>query len=211
MSKVAKQNIVIIDYGMGNIGSIRNMLQYLGEKSVVSSDPEVIKTADKLILPGVGHFDRAMDNIDRFSLKEVINEMALVKKVPFLGICLGMQLMCKSSEEGSSPGLSLVNARVNKFIFSDDIKLKVPHMGWNYLESCKESKVLVGLNEQSRFYFVHSYFVECSVDSDVLTRTTYGHSFASAFESGNLVGVQFHPEKSHRFGISLFKNFLTNF
>jgi imidazole glycerol-phosphate synthase subunit HisH len=208
---MANQNIVIIDYGMGNIGSIRNMLQYLGEKVRVSSDPEVIKQANKLILPGVGHFDRAMENIEKFSLREVISEMALVRKVPFLGICLGMQLMCNSSEEGTLPGLSLVNAQVRKYVFPEEIRLKVPHMSWNYIQQCKESNLLTGLDEKSRFYFVHSYFVDCELESDILTRTTYGHPFVSAFESGNLVGVQFHPEKSHKYGISLFKNFLTSF
>ncbi len=207
----SSQRIVIIDYGMGNVGSINNMLKYLGARAVISADHDVIKTADKLILPGVGHFDRAMDNISTKKLVEVLTEMALVKRVPFLGICLGMQLMCNSSEEGSAKGLGFVDAAVKKFNFSDNKELKIPHMGWNYIKPNKTSNLLIGLEENSRFYFVHSYFVDCVNPEDKLTTTQYGHDFVSAFEHNNLIGVQFHPEKSHRFGISLFKNFLSSY
>lgn len=202
------QNIVVIDYGMGNVGSICNMLKYLGAKAIISNDYTIIKNADKLILPGVGHFDRAMENITMQSLLDVIHEMAHDKKKPFLGICLGMQLMCNASEEGTKAGLKLVNADVKRFNFPDNKDLKIPHMGWNFIEPIKKSKIINGFDEQSRFYFVHSYFVECADENDVLTKTTYGNSFVSSFEHENLIGVQFHPEKSHRFGITLFKNFL---
>lgn len=201
------QNIVIIDYGMGNVGSINNMLKYLGAKATISNDHATIKNADKLILPGVGHFDRAMENISRQSLLGIIKEMALEKKIPFLGICLGMQLMCNASEEGKSAGLKLVNAEVRRFNFPDNNDLKIPHMGWNYIEPQKQSKILDGLDEHSRFYFVHSFFVDCAHDNDILTRTTYGNPFVSSFEHENLIGVQFHPEKSHRYGMQLLKNF----
>jgi glutamine amidotransferase len=204
----SSQNIVIIDYGMGNVGSISNMLKYLGAKVTISSDYATIKNADKLILPGVGHFDRAMENISQQSLLEVIHEMALNKNKPFLGICLGMQLMCDTSEEGKSDGLKLVKAAVKRFRFPDNKDLKIPHMGWNYIQPQKQSNILKDLDEQSRFYFVHSYFVDCANDDDILTSTTYGKRFVSSFEYKNLIGVQFHPEKSHRFGINLFKNFL---
>ena len=207
----SSQNIVIIDYGMGNLGSIVNMLKYLGGKAVVSNDYTVIKGADKLILPGVGHFDRAMENISKHKLHELITEMAMDRKKPFLGICLGMQLMCKSSEEGKSSGLGLIDAAVKRFHFSENKELKIPHMGWNYIQPQKQSHILQGLDEKSRFYFVHSYFVECSGRPDVLTETIYGKPFVSSFEHNNLIGVQFHPEKSHRFGISLFKNFLQHY
>jgi glutamine amidotransferase len=202
------QNIVVIDYGMGNIGSIINMFKFLGVQAKVSSDKETISRADKLVLPGVGHFDKAMENIGKLSLLDTIQDMALLRKVPFLGICLGMQLMCKRSDEGVLPGLSLINAEVNKFVFPFHSKLKVPHMGWNYVDVKKQSEVLEGIDNQSRFYFVHSYFVSCNSDSDVLTKTTYDSPFVSAFERDNLIGVQFHPEKSHRYGITLFKNFI---
>lgn len=207
----SSQRIVIIDYGMGNVGSINNMLKYLGARAVISADHAVIKTADKLILPGVGHFDRAMENINNKMLVDVLAEMALTKRVPFLGICLGMQLMCNSSEEGSAKGLGFVDAAVKKFNFPDNNELKIPHMGWNYITPCKASKLLIGLEEKSRFYFVHSYFVDCADAGDKLTTTQYGHDFVSAFEHENLIGVQFHPEKSHRFGITLFKNFLSSY
>ena len=203
------QKIVIVDYGMGNLGSIQNMIKYLGHKAQVSNNEEDILSADKLILPGVGHFDRAMNNINSLGLKPVLVEMALNRKVPFLGICLGMQLMCQSSEEGNELGLQLIDAQVRRFSFDKEVKLKVPHMGWNTINVQKDATVLKGLSNESRFYFVHSYFVSCSKNPDVMTTTDYGHSFVSSFESGNVIGVQFHPEKSHKYGIQLFKNFLT--
>lgn len=204
----SSQNIVIIDYGMGNVGSISNMIKYLGAKAIVSNEYNVIKSADKLILPGVGHFDRAMENIAKHSLLDVINEMALEKKKPFLGICLGMQLMCNSSEEGRTEGLRLVNAVVKRFDFPENRELKIPHMGWNYIQPRKQSTILNGLDDKSRFYFVHSYYVDCANEIDMLTETSYGRTFVSSFEHNNLIGVQFHPEKSHRFGMKIFKNFL---
>jgi glutamine amidotransferase len=205
------QKIVIIDYGMGNIGSIENMLRYLGVKAIVSSDIDVILNADKIILPGVGNFDRAMKNIADLGLIDVLKEMALVKKKPFLGICLGMQIMCESSEEGVLPGLSFIQAKVKKFDFDPASKLKVPHMGWNKIIINKSSDILNGLDDNSRFYFVHSYFVKCQNEIDILTQTTYGFNFVSSFQVDNLIGAQFHPEKSHRFGVTLFKNFLEKY
>lgn len=205
------QKVIIIDYGMGNIGSIDNMLKYLGVKAVISSDVNVISSADKIILPGVGHFDRAMININNLGLVDVLKEMALVKKKPFLGICLGMQIMCESSDEGVLPGLSFVQAEVKKFDFGSDSKLKVPHMGWNKTHINKSSNILDGLDDNSRFYFVHSYFVKCQNEIDILTKTTHGLDFVSSFEVDNLVGAQFHPEKSHRFGVNLFRNFLEKY
>jgi len=202
------QKIVVVDYGMGNIGSIQNMLKYLGAKAVVSSDIVTISKADKIILPGVGHFDRAMRNIENLGLTTILAEMAMVQKKPFLGICLGMQIMCQSSEEGTMPGLSFVEARVNKFDFGNDSNLKIPHMGWNKVSIEKKSSILDGLDDSSRFYFVHSYFVSCKNGGDILTKTSYGLDFVSSFQVDNLIGVQFHPEKSHRFGVNLFKNFL---
>jgi glutamine amidotransferase len=205
------QKVVIIDYGMGNIGSIDNMLKYLGVKAVISSDVNIISNADKIILPGVGHFDLAMSNIKSLGLINVLNEMALVKKKPFLGICLGMQIMCESSDEGILPGLSFVKAQVKKFDFGSDSKLKVPHMGWNKINISKTSNILFGLDNNSRFYFVHSFFVKCNNEIDILTKTTHGFDFVSSFEVDNLIGAQFHPEKSHRFGVSLFRNFLEKY
>lgn len=201
------QKVVIIDYGMGNIGSIVNMFNFLGIKPIVTNDEQIIKGADKIVLPGVGHFDKAMNNIHSFNLKDTIYHMSVHKQKPFLGICLGMQIMCETSEEGSSAGLSLIQADVRKFRFDMDSGLKIPHMGWNEIQTQKESMIL-DQTVNSRFYFVHSFYVACKDRTDVSASTEYGHAFVSAFERENLMGVQFHPEKSHRFGIQLFKNFL---
>ena len=206
------KKIVVIDYGMGNLGSIANMLKYLGATAVISADKSVIERADKLILPGVGHFDRAMNNINQLGLLDVIRFKALEQKTPMMGICLGMQIMCNSSEEGIVKGLSLIDASAKKFSFEKSQNLKVPHMGWNKVQLINQSSLITnGLTQEARFYFVHSYFVECKNEADILTKSTYGHSFDSAFEKDNIVGVQFHPEKSHKYGITLFRNFIENF
>lgn len=204
-------SIVIIDYGMGNIGSIANMIKFVGAKSIVTSDKKVIEKASKIILPGVGHFDRAMQNIQQLDLQDVITYKATEEKIPFLGICLGMQLMCNRSEEGDLNGLKLIDAEVLHFKFDDDSQLKIPHMGWNSIIVNKKAPILDDLDDESRFYFVHSYFVKCNSTKDTLTYTNYGGKFTSAFSSGNLIGAQFHPEKSHKFGVKLFKNFIEKY
>lgn len=204
----SKQSIVIIDYGMGNIGSICNMFKYIGVSVLVSSDIKTIESADKLVLPGVGRFDEAMQNINSLGINQSIRDKVLTQKTPILGICLGMQIMCKSSEEGVLPGLSLVNAEVKRFSFDEELKLKIPHMGWDTIEINKQSKVLNNLDDNSRFYFVHSYFVSCANKNDILTYTNYGEKFVSSFQVENIIGVQFHPEKSHKFGMNIIKNFI---
>jgi glutamine amidotransferase len=201
--------VTVIDYGMGNIGSICKMLRHVGAEPVVSSDPRQLRAADKLVLPGVGHFDRAMANLTAAGLVDELKELVQMRGMPILGICLGMQLMCCSSEEGTHGGLGFVNARVRRFEFAGERRLKVPHMGWRDLEFARPASLFGGLDAASRFYFVHSYFVDCADESDVLARATYGHPFVAAFERGNVRGVQFHPEKSHRFGIRLFQNFVS--
>lgn len=196
--------ITIIDYGMGNLGSISNMIKKIGHKSIITSDLEEIKKATKLILPGVGSFDNGIKNLRESGLSEVLNQKALVEKTPILGICLGMQLMTKSSEEGILSGLGWIDAQTKKFV-SDT--LKIPHMGWNIIRHHKESKLFDELDSEKRYYFVHSYYVESNQTKDVLTTTPYGYNFVSAFEKDNMIGVQFHPEKSHKFGMNLLKNF----
>jgi len=206
------ESIVVIDYGMGNLGSIANMLKYLGASAVISADKTLIEKADKLILPGVGHFDRAMQNINQLDLFNLIQYKALDQQVPIMGICLGMQLLCNFSEEGNDKGLAFVDAEVVKFNFEKSQNLKVPHMGWNKIEIAKSNSLITkGLTDYARFYFVHSYYVKCNNESGVLTRSLYGHSFISSFEKNNIVGVQFHPEKSHKYGITFFRNFIENF
>ncbi|NOU18346.1 MAG: imidazole glycerol phosphate synthase subunit HisH [Bacteroidales bacterium] len=200
--------ITIINYGMGNLGSITNMIKRVGFSSEITSDLLKIESASKIILPGVGHFDKAMQNIISLGLLDIIKKKALVDKTPILGICLGMQLMCKNSEEGNEKGIGLINAEVKKFKFSNNILYKVPHMGWNLINISKESPLLFGMNETPRFYFVHSYYVMCNDINDVLSTTSYGFDFHSSFAHNNIMGVQFHPEKSHKFGMQLLKNFI---
>jgi len=199
--------IVIIDYQMGNIGSILNMLKKIGAAGTISSDPAVIGQADRLILPGVGAFDQGMANLERMGLIPVLNEKVMVGRTPVLGICLGMQLMTKSSEEGKKAGLGWVNARTVRFKHDPALNLKVPHMGWNAIVPKKESPLLADMYAEPRFYFVHSYHAVCGDPADVLTSTFHGYEFTSAFQHGSVIGVQFHPEKSHKFGMRLLKNF----
>lgn len=207
-----KQNIVVIDYGMGNLGSVSNMLKFIGANNKITSDLDQIRKADKLILPGVGHFDKAIQNIHQLNLMDTIKKKVLIDQIPILGICLGMQLLCNNSEEGQGNGFGFIEAQVKKFKFSRSIDLKVPHMGWNQIKILKnDSKIIEGLEDKTRFYFVHSYYVKCNKINDILTKTVYGNEFVSSFEKNNIIGVQFHPEKSHKFGIKLFSNFINRF
>lgn len=199
--------ITIVNYGMGNLGSIVNMSKKAEVEAVVASAPAEIARAEKLILPGVGAFDHGMRGLTERGLLEPLCELALQQRVPILGICLGMQLMTKSSEEGSLPGLGWIDARTRRFHFPGESGRKIPHMGWNTVEPARAHPLLAGLETDNRFYFVHSYRVECADETDVLGRTDYGGPFTSCFARGNLLGVQFHPEKSHRFGLRLLQHF----
>lgn len=202
------QTISVLNYGMGNLGSVVNMLKRFSIQVQIVEDYASLKNAEKLILPGVGSFDKAMSNLDNLGFTELLKEKINEQKIPVLGICLGMQLLTKSSEEGSRLGLGLINANVRQFSNNISPELKVPHMGWNLIKPMRESKLLENLDDQSRFYFVHSYFVECHDVNDVIASTYYGIEFVSAFQQDNIVGVQFHPEKSHRFGATFLKNFV---
>jgi len=199
--------ITIVNYGLGNIGSMQNMLRHIGVLSKLESDPLEISKARKLILPGVGSFDAAMNEISNIpGLLNVLNHKAKVEKIPILGICLGMQLMTRSSEEGKKKGLGWINADTKRFRL--DSKFKVPHMGWNNVE-VNSSTELTNLNDDvQRFYFVHSYYVKVDHQVNSLFKTKYGLvEFDSGIVDQNIYGVQFHPEKSHKFGINLFKRF----
>jgi glutamine amidotransferase len=200
--------IVIVDFKMGNLGSISNIIKKVGHSSIISSDIETIKKASKIILPGVGSFDKAMQNLNELKLIEILNEKALIEKVPFLGICLGMQLLTNQSEEGNVRGLGWIDAEVKKFELSEFPDLKIPHMGWNEVEIPSQHPLCDELYEKSRFYFVHSYYVTCKKKENILMRTQFGRPFDSAIHNNNILGVQFHPEKSHKFGMKLFKNFI---
>jgi imidazole glycerol-phosphate synthase subunit HisH len=194
--------IGIISYGCGNIMSIKNMLDYLRIKSFIIDCPKKIKDANKLILPGVGSFDNGINKlVDGLWIKE-LEKHVLIEKKPILGICLGMQLMCNSSQEGNLNGLGWINAKV--LMFSAKNK-KVPHMGWNELKICKDT--LFKDNLRYRFYFVHSYYVSTKFDEIISSQCEYGSNFTSSFEKENIFGVQFHPEKSHKFGMEVLKNF----
>lgn len=199
--------ITIIDYKTGNLGSIRNMLKKIRMESVITSNPEEIESASKIILPGVGSFDQGMENLINLNIKDILNKKVLVDKIPVLGICLGMQLMTLKSEEGRLQGLGWIDADTIRFRFDDTAQFKSPHMGWNFIRQHKESRLLRNMVPESRFYFVHSFYVRSNNPSDILTSTEYEKEFTSSYERENIIGVQFHPEKSHKFGMALLRNF----
>jgi imidazole glycerol-phosphate synthase subunit HisH len=203
--------IHIVDYKTGNLGSIKNMLKKLGENSVISDDSEILKDAKKIILPGVGSFDKGLRSLKNLKLLPILNQKAKIEKVPILGICLGAQLMTNGSEEGEEEGLGWVNAYTHRFKIENKIKYKVPHMGWREVSSLKESKLMVNMYENARFYFVHSYHMTFIDIDQVLLTAKYSYNFHAAFENENFLGVQFHPEKSHKYGMKIFKNFIENY
>ncbi len=198
--------IAILDYGLGNLGSISNMLKVIGEKAIISNDSNVIKQSSGIILPGVGAFDAGMSRLNEMNMSKLIKEEAHGGK-PILGICLGMQLLGRKSEEGSSEGLSLIPFECKKFRF-DDLELKIPHMGWDVVNFSKTHPILNGLDGQQRYYFVHSYYAICDETDNILMTCEYGCKFAAAVINDNVIGVQFHPEKSHDFGLALLENFV---
>lgn len=197
--------ITIVDYGLGNLGSILNMFKRIGVEAKITSNSKEIAEADKILLPGVGAFDNAMTRINESGLKEVLNTKAKVDKVPILGICLGMQLLTRGSEEGVLSGLGWIDADTIKFPVIEG--LKVPHMGWNLVTPSTPSKLTQSLPEESRFYFVHSYYVKVDKQENSILKANYGIEFDAAIQNDNIYGAQFHPEKSHKFGMQLLKNF----
>ena len=198
--------ITIVDYGMGNLGSMLNMFKRIGVQATIESDPNLIRQAKKLVLPGVGAFDSAMSCINSVTgLREVLDHKALVEHTPILGVCLGMQLLTRSSEEGVLPGLGWVPGATTRFPKQDG--LKVPHMGWNVALPNTPSRLTAQVGDEPRYYFVHSYCVHVDDPSHSLMKTHYGIDFDSAIGHRNIYGVQFHPEKSHRFGMQILKNF----
>jgi len=200
---------IVVDYGMGNVGSILNMFRRIGCDAAASSDAQRIASADRLVLPGVGAFDHAMRRLRSLGLVDPLCQKALVERVPVLGICLGLQLFTRRSEEGDAPGLGWIAAETKRFAFPLGLpRLQVPHMGWNFVRPRQGDTLFAGTTvPYPRFYFVHSYHVVCECCDDISAWCTYGYDFACAVHRGNIMGVQFHPEKSHRFGLELLRNF----
>lgn len=200
--------VCIIDYGMGNLRSVQRKFERAGAAAVISNQLDTIEKADKLVIPGVGHFANGVQRLKESGIWEVLNQQVLVQKVPILGICLGMQLMAKHSEEGDVEGLGWFDAEVVRFDVNDKQMYKVPHIGWNEANLQKDSKLFGGIPKEVLFYFIHSYHFRCQVEADVLATTTYDYPFVSAIEKGNIMGTQFHPEKSHDWGEQMIRNFI---
>jgi len=200
--------IAIIDYGLGNVSALVNVYKKLNIPAIIVKQAKDLKNANKVILPGVGSFDHAMQRIEKSGMRGLLDEMVLVNNVPVLGICVGMQMLARSSEEGSLSGLGWIDGKVIKFQTSSSAhKLCVPHMGWNSIKPTRSNDLLGGIDISSRFYFLHSYYFHCYRNEDIVAVTDYGGEFVSIVNSGNICGVQFHPEKSHQWGIRLLENF----
>ena len=202
--------IVIIDYGMGNLRSVLKAVQRAGCHAIITASPKDIKDADKIILPGVGHFKKGMENLQKLGLISSLSEEVINNKKPILGICLGMQLMMEVSEEGNSDGLGWFEGEVVRFRVANKSKYKVPHMGWNSVTFQKELNINRDFKVEDELYFVHSYHVKMRNKIDVWATTIYDYEFVSAIAKDHIYGFQFHPEKSHSVGLSLMKNFIFN-
>jgi imidazole glycerol-phosphate synthase subunit HisH len=200
-------SVVIVDYGSGNPASVLNMVRKVGGVATISNDPRAMADATKLILPGVGAFDHGVERMRELGLFEPFREKASTG-IPVLGICVGAQLLGKGSEEGKLPGLGLVDVSMRKFVAPPGTDLRVPHVGWNTVTVSKPNALIPPGGDEQRFYFTHSFHPVCADPSDVVAMAEYGYGFAAAFGHDNVYGVQFHPEKSHRFGMALIRNFL---
>lgn len=203
-----QQKITIIDYGMGNLNSVKRAFSRIGVEAIITSNCKDVFNTGKIILPGVGHFQKAVENLKELKLWDALNEAVLQRETPILGICLGMQLMTKFSEEGNVPGLAWFDAEVVRFRVNDSLKYKVPHIGWNQVVIKKPSQLFINVDLTPGFYFVHSYYVKCHSREDVLNETVYENSFVSGIQKDNIWGVQYHPEKSHDPGEQLLRNFV---
>lgn len=203
--------IRVLNYGIGNSAAVVNMLRKAGGDAEVCSDPSSLDGSSGIVLPGVGSFDNGMYKLKESGFIDILQKKVLVDRVPFLAICLGMQLLFNKSEEGTAEGLGWLEGDVTRFCFNrdnKDLQLKVPHMGWNLVDTVSDASLFDGVTDAARFYFTHSFHVNCLNANDVLATSTYGYEFTAAVRRQNIVGVQFHPEKSHRFGLKFFQNFL---
>jgi len=200
--------IAIVDYGMGNLGSVQNMLRKLGAESVRTSDPAEIAKASRLVLAGIGGFDGAMERLESAGLVDVLNEQVIDRRVPILGVCLGMQVMAHTSTEGIRRGLGWLDAEVLRFDFPEEHRLPVPHMGWEVIQPTRPSPLFDPKGPESRFYFSHAFHLVCHDPADVAATAIYGYEFAAAVHRDNILGTQFHPEKSHVFGLEVYRRFI---
>lgn len=199
--------IGIIDYGLGNVKAFANVYKMLNIPAIIVTKPHELIKVSRVIMPGVGAFDHAMKCLQDSGMREMLDEIVLHQQVPVLGICVGMQMLTNSSEEGVSPGLKWIKGDVKKIDSSFNKSIYVPHMGWNDVKPLNNNDLFRGLSDDARFYFLHSYYVHCQRNEDVIAVTNYGVEFACAVNHENVFGVQFHPEKSHQYGIKLLKNF----
>ena len=199
--------ISIVDYGVGNLASVKNMLKKVGYESVLAADPPTIEAASKIILPGIGAFDHCMKQFNDSGLREAVTRKVLEDKTPLLGICVGLQMLMENSEEGVEPGLGWIAGKTVKFKKEKIGDLKIPHMGWTNVRLEKKSALTENLGDQPRFYFVHSYYVQPENKSDELLSANYGYDFTAAISRDNIYGAQFHPEKSHKYGMKILENF----
>ena len=200
--------ITIVDYGLGNIRAFLNVYKRLNIEARAVSDAATLAGATKVILPGVGHFDHAMERLQASGMRQTLDALVLGQSVPVLGICVGMQMLATTSDEGTQPGLGWIDGHVRSFQdWAPTSELPMPHMGWNDVRPASSSDIFGQLDLDSRFYFLHSYFFECAAADDVLATANYGADFACAVRHANIFGVQFHPEKSHHFGTRLLQNF----
>jgi glutamine amidotransferase len=200
--------IAVLDYGMGNVGSILNMFRKIGASAILTHDKKEIEQADKIVLPGVGAFDSGMNALQNYNLVELLKYQVVEKRKPLLGICLGMQMLGRNSEEGVLSGLGFIPFDNIRFSFLAESNLKIPHIGWNQVKNMASTTLTRSLPEQERYYFVHSYHAKCDCSENILMTCDYGYEFTAAVHNGNIFGVQFHPEKSHLFGIRILNNFV---
>jgi imidazole glycerol-phosphate synthase subunit HisH len=199
--------ITIVNYGVGNLASIKNMLKKAGFDAVLATEKSEIEQASKLILPGIGAFDHCMSEFNKSGLREMVTKKALGDNTPLLGICVGLQMLMENSEEGVEPGLGWIKGKTIKFKKEALGDLKIPHMGWTNVQIVKDTPVTRDLGNEPRFYFVHSYYVQPEDQSDTMLTATYGYEFTAAVNRNNIFGAQFHPEKSHKYGMKILENF----
>ena len=201
--------IAIVDYGLGNVKAFVNVYERLNIPTCIVRKADDLNAATKVILPGVGAFDQAMTKLNLSGMRKTLDDVVLIKKIPVLGICVGMQILAKKSEEGILPGLGWIDGMVKKLDVSllHDSKTQLPHMGWNTIQPNNGNPLLKNFNDESRFYFLHSYYFQCHKQHDSIAITEYGIHFSSAVNHENIYGVQFHPEKSHQWGVQLLRNF----